>query len=649
MMVPTQQLKEYNRPHRLHNPDFSNNNNGDGDDDEADYRTIDGIMKQYQEARRMAEQNLFRGGMLVPSFGDDDDSLPNAGAGTNTANEVTFDAFFDANEHSFSRYSTVLKESMLAGGEASASALLGRLPADWVHTKFRFDLREGGIKLAFRSSTSTSSNPGRPPPGRSEEYVLLTFSEVSIASTLTAKSSEHSFSINHLELEDSLLSSSSSDETDSMSVRNVEIGSLVRFVPKDGGDDGSDSDLLVEAPCISLHVKAVNGDDEKNATDVELILEPIECSYRQQTVSKLSKLLSQTFGNKTQVTDAVEASADAAADVSRPKSLTVFVSCASIDIALPLSVEQDDWSRLYERCGYVADGDLARKSALGIVFDQVVLEVQLDSTTTRKSNDLSVSCHNTVVYACSPKSQTVFDRTVHRFDIFALCGRNEVDPCIPIAVKISQLAEANKGDLEGVAILSFPKAPTISSFKTREEDEEDDDRIDQVLSSKLHDVNVNSRKELRGADPQSTMLSDVAMSDVVVAIHVPEIVGDLSMTELSVLKSMIDTLSSISAESSVPNRAGASTESENDVPSKRVALSLVLGFASLAVHGDTGELDVPDYRESKELHSYSYMTKLDVFKVHVLVDGSNLRHARAMCQEFDLFESEFLAFVLPLH
>jgi len=599
---------------RLYEPTSCISKNDD-DEAEADYRTIDGIMKQYQEARLLAERNVFRGGMLVPTDEIDREN----------PDEVTFDTFFDANEHSFSRYSTVLKESIVGSG-GGVSSVLG-LPADWVHTKFRFDLHEGGIKLAFRPDTQGQNT-------HCDEYVLLTFSEVSLSSTLTAKSAEHSFSISDMELEDAVLARLDRDGVDGGSLQNMEIGSLMRFVPKDAGDEGSDYDLLVQAPCISLHVKTESaktedGEEEKDTINLELIMESIEGSYRQRTIKKLSQL----FSHAPQ--DAVHVAADNPVAVEhqkrpRPKSLTVYASCPSIDVSLPIFAEKDDWSHLYARCGCTTDGDVARKSSLGIIFDQVVVEIQNESIPLPR-DDISFSCHNIVAYACSPKGKSVFERKIQRLDIFALCGRTEVEPWIPITIEISQCAESNVK----TAIRAFPKAPTISSFKTRQHDEDDDDRIDRVLSSKHRGLDVSSRKELRGVDPQSAMLADVAKSESVVSIHIPEVVGDLSVAELKILMSMIDSMASESKQQIV--KASGCSEASQDTgrPPSGIAVSLVLDFASLAVHSDWGI-----GAQSRSPSSFSFMTRMESFKAHFLTNGPNLRHVRIMTHELDFFESK---------
>jgi len=211
-----------------------------------------------------------------------------------------------------------------------------------------------------------------------------------------------------------------------------------------------------------------------------------------------------------------------------------------------------------------------------------------------------------------------------------------VDSSLPMTVKISQCTGTNKDDLKAIALRSFPKAPTISSFKARQEDEDDDARIDRVLSSKLHNLDVSSRKDLRGVDAQSTMLSDLSRAEIAVSVCLPELVGDLSIVELGVLRDMFGSLSVASGQQGDNYHQSPTAEIEDDAQSKRVAVSLVVESASLALHGE-----VKDEVPQKSPSSFSYVTKMDRIKVHVLMDDSRLRHTRVMVHELDLFEGEF--------
>jgi len=112
-----------------------------GGGDEMELCTLDGIMKQHQEARKLAEQNKMRGGILAPSNACED--AGHIGEG----DSKTFDVFFDANEKSFLHCALMMKDSIttLQTGEASS---------DFVDAKLHLHLLGGGFKLSFRNRKS---------------------------------------------------------------------------------------------------------------------------------------------------------------------------------------------------------------------------------------------------------------------------------------------------------------------------------------------------------------------------------------------------------------------------------------------------------------------------------------------------------------
>lgn len=178
----------------------------DGDADKEDLDAMSGIMKQYTEARQAAERNEFRGGILVPV--DDDGS-------------ISFDAFFDANDHSFSLYQSKLEESILA------SAVVDDDQKDFVHTKLRLHLQQCGVKVAFPQSDEDLSG-SKSWHRSSDEYVLLTMGEISLTSSLSHAVSDFTLNIMHLEVEDSFR-----DRSGSMARRDfppqIVIGNVLRI------------------------------------------------------------------------------------------------------------------------------------------------------------------------------------------------------------------------------------------------------------------------------------------------------------------------------------------------------------------------------------------------------------------------------------
>ena len=177
-------------------------------DDEMELYTITGMMKQYNEAKALAEQNQMRGGILLPSNAYEEGE--NVGVGDSR----TFDVFFDANEKSFHHYASMMKSSILASQEVGLSS-------DFVHTKLRFHLLGGGMKVSFRNRSNTSESLLRP-----DEYILMTFNDVDITSQVSGKRAEYALHVSHLEIDDAHIPQ---NEVNSFDASRVEIGSLLSF------------------------------------------------------------------------------------------------------------------------------------------------------------------------------------------------------------------------------------------------------------------------------------------------------------------------------------------------------------------------------------------------------------------------------------
>lgn len=186
-------------------------------DENADYFTMTGIVKQYQEAWLLAERHEVRGGILIPShaFEDASDVIEDEGG------VVTFDAFFDANDQSFHSYASKLRESILSADAINEGD-------DFIHTKVRFFLREIGVKFVFQRQQADGDVPILP----AEEYILANLGDINVSGSVSQQTSSLSLSVAHMEVDDSQLVSnllSSPPQADIGSILNfnqVSVGSL---------------------------------------------------------------------------------------------------------------------------------------------------------------------------------------------------------------------------------------------------------------------------------------------------------------------------------------------------------------------------------------------------------------------------------------
>jgi hypothetical protein len=247
----------------------------------------------------------------------------------------------------------------------------------------------------------------------------------------------------------------------------------------------------------------------------------------------------------------------------------------------------------------------------------------------------SLSCHHALVFASSSCGKHALERKLQHFDILAMSGLTDVHPVIPVSVKLYRSNKEGGNGVSNRGTVCFPVVPTISSFKARQEDEDEDNRIDRVLSSNLNDLETDVRKGLRANDPQSAMISEASESDRVIDIRIPETTGDLSSNELVALSDMLECIRESSSPASNTSRSSAEPPASSDP----MGLSLNCDYVSLAVHGSLPQ-SAEDLDGCKSPSSFSYMTKFDRLKTHTLLEGSGIRHMRVLSHEVDFFESK---------
>ena len=527
--------------------------------DHMDLRTIDGIMKEYYKARLLAEQNHFRGGILLPAEEDD------TKGGNDEA--ITFDAFFDANDQSIANVSTILRQSIMEC-DVNDGVLW------FVHTKVRLNLSEGCVKAVFGSSGTSSRR-------RADEYLLLSFSELALASSLSLEAMEHTLHVSRIDVEDSQRMCSDPTPGKAVTTR-VDIGTVLRFAPTYGDDDPSSHSAVVLAPpCIAVSVKV-----SKQVTEIDIALESFDITYRHRTVANVLEII-QSLVPAVDVNQS-SGSARADEDGSSPRRLSVTVTCPAVTLAAPLSQDKN-WNQLYVRRGYSVNDTWLVKSSLAMCFHGLVLE----SSGKDEEPTCSVGFQIATIYAISPSGTGVLDRSARRFDLLCLSGRSEVDPAIDVVLKLwtTEVAKCGGSQMrESNTMRLFPSVPAISSFKARQEDDDDDDDHDKIRNTDREKESIittddgsvhfgkslsasdfddfSRRKHLAISDPQPEMMKAVASCQSVVEVHIPEFLVDITCDELFII---LDMFACIVSETDAD--AGRGRQPQTSDPSLCISLS----------------------------------------------------------------------------
>lgn len=595
--------------------------------DRDDLKALTGIMRQYREAYHLAEKNQLRGGILVPSnaYLDDVHQVEEE------EDSATFDVFFDANDQSFYNATSVLARSMRQtsddSGDDDDDDDQGEV-SDHVNTKLRFHLLSGCLKIGFRQPGQINHS------SRPQEYMLLTVEDVSLSLSSTHRTSEISMSILHLDIEDAQFFKRNSG-LDDVSVgsatvfeNSVEIGKILEFLPDntDTGDDYGDT-VLSQAPCISCHWRRT-----KSSETINITLLGMELCFRHRTVLNLSqlKLFLQERATET-TTSAASSTALTHKPHHKRRRMELSCACPSLTLTVPL-LRRVSTGPMFSRFREVISNASVTEGSIGISFENNVIELmsQPDQGLEPGQSHLSggFSCHQILAFALCPEGDVIaFGSRMLRKDILGASGRVEVNPFIPISFNFARVLPNGKETNPGRD--SFPIVPAISSFKARQEDDDDDDERNNVAPDtdprlKKAQADFDSRRDLRGSDPQVSMLADAERSTVVATIHIPEIVMDVSGDELRVFAQMVDAAKPPPAAlaTDVRRKPSSSHKPTTDVTS----IAVVCESISLSVcEGDSNGCDAQISGQVLQC-----VLAMDQVRCHTLLQGPTMRHFRVM-------------------
>lgn len=402
--------------------------------------------------------------------------------------------------------------------------------------------------------------------------------------------------------------------------------------------DSLGDEMVSPAPSISLHISSRKTMESKTTVYCDLTLSPVELIYRHKTVSNLAGLIGQ-LATSVEGAEFKTISQRKSMKVRETgKNIKFSGSCPSVMVAVPLlrHVDTDD---LHRRCGEVLNDEPVKDSAVGVIFEEISIEYDFSGEKAANVADASEArllCQNFLFFARSPiGSRTTADTKMQRTDFVIASARMEVDPYIPLSICVvfnaSESQERNHGRE------SFPIVPTISSFKARQEDEDEELKIDRVLFSKLDEVEADSRKELRGTDPQGTMLSNAERCSVVTTVWVPELTVDLTKNELEILLQMVKAATPEQPKDVVV-RKGTSGVTDNG--SGSLCFAFNCDKFSFFLHNDLSSVE---QSVDPSLHSSEHdscILVMDQFKAHTVIIQSKPQHLRLLCHDPCLYEGK---------
>jgi hypothetical protein len=390
-------------------------------------------------------------------------------------------------------------------------------------------------------------------------------------------------------------------------------------------EDDDDGDALTTGNALAIHVNKTRHTKSAGVTKVTISSAPIEVSYRHRTFANLqafSKIASSTRRSSTSNV----ASSTPEEEPQIEQELHYMCSCPSLTLAVPMLKEINS-DILFSRCGEILSKQPITSGYFGILIEDVTIE-------SKSGSNMKFSCQEIITFASAPiGGRPSISTKMQRMDLFVASGRLEVEPYIPISL-CYHTNESN--ECAKAARDIFPLVPNISSFKARQEDD-DDENIDIVLRSKLDGINADSRKDLLGPnDPQGAMLVEAETCESVISVSIPRLKGDLTIREVKALSQIFDAVT--------PPTTKHDKAILDDKPlSSSICVSLSISEFSFGLHGDSDKNGI----------ECSFLAPMDKVVLHAVVKETGLKHARFLCHNLAFYQGKSiyiigLALIYPL-
>ena len=564
-------------------------------DDIKDLHTVEGIMRQYEQAKELAERNEIRGGML----------LPNSENGS-----LTFDAFFDANDQGMASLSSVLEESMMMA-----------TTTDIVHTYFKLHLQEFAVKVSFQELGPTGVAI---PPRRPSAYILFTFGDVNLSSWFSSKIISVTGSLSHALI-----------ETSQAVGHRLVISTILKFSDESHHHGQLNEDNVVSiAPCIDVSFE-IDSNRSACRNTVGVRLQRVEVMLCPKTVSKSIAIVSRLQEKVLSFTLRNQQSTYKSENVVMPEIHLSIIS-PGISFYCPVSkLESDTDSEqekliavLFRRCGYdvlqepIADHVYFGLSLQNLTISNINQGLPLDASPLEIKGHL-ISCQHLLVFMIAPRIDSGGRIcSMQRVDILASSGHAPIS----IYYKLSGPTAS-----QSVCRAAFPIVKPMSSFKARQEDDDGPNLIPTMTGAQSEDFS-----SLRSPDPQPTILKEVDKCNNLLELRFPEMCLDLTKSELVSLSQIISDVipPCTNSEDAMINEGDSASKEKDCFVENFLGVSITFERITIHVHHTTDPLAGLD---DSHWETYSFCVIGEEWNFFSIL-GSNLRCTRLSTMRFDLYE-----------
>jgi len=562
--------------------------------DEFSRETYDAIMKQYTEARHLARTQELRGGLLIPSFNGEN------GDTHNDTDDISFDAFFDANDHSLSYYNSMLDENINMQHSDEDSKLNGEKKHNRSieQTKLEIGLAEFTIKVNVGTSSSTEEE------AHQSEYILLSMGDLRVLAFRSKEESKLNCSLSHFDIESQVFDCQ----------HTLVNAPILRFLDESEGGFGNGL-LLSSPPCVSLMAEFLDRNDEDRNTSVrvDIALQPLEITYQETAFQRLSNVIAELSQLEAPLSPKEEDDDDKAAS---SRDVHLAVSCSSAVLLLPC---QQVPKILFQRHGYKDQASGGNTFVgIGLEVDNITLDVSHKShhdgdNGTSSDESATMTCTQSIIFVKGIELEQGRRRnrktiTYQRADLVSLVG--DVDSETPISISFSKFVKSNSQQKS-----VFPIILPLSSTKARQyEDESDEDDIDNV-----HAVEEATPNGMQTSDPQFILSLEANEAKSELVVNLPNILFDFTTCEKQELSNLLSSLISDNKESSDDDYG-------NETKCNTIGIGINVGQLSVVLH------------PSQPNESSSYSIIMDRIQIHALFRNSGLRNIRVLSHDVTLYE-----------
>jgi hypothetical protein len=249
-------------------------------------------------------------------------------------------------------------------------------------------------------------------------------------------------------------------------------------------------------------------------------------------------------------------------------------------------------------------------------LEQGSLDIETSANGRSEEGQL-LSCRRAVLFVTFPQKDT-FGRMLHtdRVDIAGLSGQ------APISLR--RLISSPTETAKSAGSRNFPIAPSISSFKARQEDDDE-----ELGAPQVDGVNEGISSVLKPPDPQTTMLRATANCQEAIEVSIPALSLDLTRAELDALVAIFTAVFPRNQENRPTN--GPIVQEESGRTNNR-ALLLLMDQVHVSLHS---AVHPSTSRDEELLTTFSFIG--DRWKTFALFLDSNRKCYRFMAHEFDVY------------